>query len=123
VEDVETNLDTTWNGCWRAGRISEGAEAVLRSGAETVERILSESSDRRRRRKGRSRTTGEDGGGRVGGAAGESAAAGGDRERATDIHFQAGRNGVSVRRRIDGLLYDTQVPENIRLLYAAMVSR
>ena len=44
-------------------------------------------------------------------------------ERATDIHFEVYRDGVVVRRRIDGILYDTHVPEKIRLLYPAIVSR
>ncbi|MFC1497280.1 GspE/PulE family protein [Verrucomicrobiota bacterium] len=44
-------------------------------------------------------------------------------DRATDIHFEVNREGVSVRRRIDGVLYDTSVPKNIRLLYPAIVSR
>ena len=45
------------------------------------------------------------------------------RDRATDLHFEMGRDGVTVRRRIDGVLYDTRVPHNIRLLYPAIVSR
>lgn len=44
-------------------------------------------------------------------------------DRATDIHFEAAREGVAVRRRIDGVLYDTHVPKNIKLLYPAIVSR
>ena len=44
-------------------------------------------------------------------------------DRATDIHFEAHRGGVAARRRIDGVLYDTSVPKNIKLLYPAMVSR
>ena len=44
-------------------------------------------------------------------------------DRATDIHFEAYRESVSVRRRIDGILFDTNVPKSIRLLYPAMVSR
>lgn len=42
---------------------------------------------------------------------------------ATDIHFEALRDGVSIRRRIDGILFDTHVPKNIRLLYPAIVTR
>ena len=44
-------------------------------------------------------------------------------DRATDIHFEAHRDGVSIRRRIDGVLYDMSVPRNIRHLYAAIISR
>jgi type II secretory ATPase GspE/PulE/Tfp pilus assembly ATPase PilB-like protein len=44
-------------------------------------------------------------------------------DRATDIHFEVSRAGVSVRRRIDGVLFDTAVPRSLRLLYPAIVSR
>jgi len=44
-------------------------------------------------------------------------------DRATDIHFEVYRDGVTARRRIDGVLYDTHVPKNIKLLYPAIVSR
>jgi type IV pilus assembly protein PilB len=45
------------------------------------------------------------------------------RDRATDIHFEVYRDDVSCRRRIDGILYETSLPRNIRKLYPAMVSR
>jgi general secretion pathway protein E len=44
-------------------------------------------------------------------------------DRATDIHFEMHRDGITVRRRIDGILYDTIMPRNIRVLYPAIVSR
>lgn len=44
-------------------------------------------------------------------------------DRATDIHFEAYRDGISVRRRIDGILYDSKVPRNMNLLYPSIVSR
>jgi general secretion pathway protein E/type IV pilus assembly protein PilB len=44
-------------------------------------------------------------------------------DRATDIHFEVHGDGAIVRRRIDGVLYDTHVPKNIRLLYPAIMSR
>jgi len=43
--------------------------------------------------------------------------------RATDIHFEAGRDQIVTRRRIDGVLYDTQIARDMRLLYPAIVSR
>ncbi|MCE9613175.1 MAG: GspE/PulE family protein [Lentisphaerae bacterium] len=43
--------------------------------------------------------------------------------RATDIHFEVYRDGVILRRRIDGILYDASLHENIRLLYPAIISR
>jgi len=44
-------------------------------------------------------------------------------DRATDIHFENYRNELLLRYRVDGILYDTQVSENIRYLYPAIVSR
>ena len=44
-------------------------------------------------------------------------------DRATDIHFEMYADGVSVRRRIDGVLYDTKVSDNIDVLYSSIVSR
>lgn len=44
-------------------------------------------------------------------------------DRATDLHFEAYRDDVAVRRRIDGVLFPTNVPRNIRVLYPAIVSR
>jgi type II secretory ATPase GspE/PulE/Tfp pilus assembly ATPase PilB-like protein len=43
--------------------------------------------------------------------------------RATDIHIEQYRNRVRVRYRIDGILYDIRVPEQIKFLQSAIVSR
>jgi len=43
--------------------------------------------------------------------------------RATDIHFEVHRGGVVVRRRIDGVLYDTNISSRMRALYPSIVSR
>jgi type IV pilus assembly protein PilB len=45
------------------------------------------------------------------------------KDGATDIHFEAYRDGVGCRRRIDGVLYETNLPRNTRVLYPAIVSR
>lgn len=45
------------------------------------------------------------------------------KDRATDIHFEVHRDGVVVRRRIDGVLYDTRVASRMRALYPSIVSR
>ncbi len=45
------------------------------------------------------------------------------KDRATDIHFEVHRDGVVVRRRIDGILYDTNVASRMRALYPSIVSR
>ena len=44
-------------------------------------------------------------------------------QRATDIHIEPGRDELSIRYRVDGILYDTRVPQDIRYLYSAIVSR
>ncbi|UCD14903.1 MAG: type II/IV secretion system protein [Candidatus Omnitrophota bacterium] len=43
--------------------------------------------------------------------------------RATDIHIEPYRDKVRVRYRIDGILYDINVSEQIKLLHQAIVSR
>jgi len=43
--------------------------------------------------------------------------------RATDIHFEVHRGGVVVRRRIDGVLYDTNISARMSSLYPSIVSR
>ncbi len=45
------------------------------------------------------------------------------KDRATDIHFEMHRGEIVVRRRIDGIMYDTSIPKNMLLLYPAIVSR
>ncbi len=42
---------------------------------------------------------------------------------ATDIHVEPYRNTVRVRNRIDGILYEMRVPEQIKYLHQAIVSR
>ncbi|MBN1869291.1 MAG: Flp pilus assembly complex ATPase component TadA [Candidatus Omnitrophica bacterium] len=44
-------------------------------------------------------------------------------DRATDIHLEHYRDELLLRYRVDGVLYDTQVSENIKYLYPAIVSR
>jgi type II secretory ATPase GspE/PulE/Tfp pilus assembly ATPase PilB-like protein len=44
-------------------------------------------------------------------------------DRATDIHFEVYRDDVTLRRRIDGILYDTPVSRNMAALYPAIISR
>ncbi|MDI6774502.1 MAG: GspE/PulE family protein [Verrucomicrobiota bacterium] len=125
AEDIETNLG------FRVERVlacrADIAKALARYygvGADTVERILSESADRPEISAGEEahdlrRLAGDASVVRLVNQIIQEAID----DRATDIHFEAQRNGVCVRRRIDGILYDTQVPENMRLLYPAIVSR
>ena len=44
-------------------------------------------------------------------------------DRATDIHFEAYRDDIILRRRIDGVLYDTPVSRSMASLYPAIISR
>jgi len=43
--------------------------------------------------------------------------------RTTDIHMEPYRDSVRVRYRIDGVLYDMRVPEQLKYLHPAVVSR
>ncbi len=43
--------------------------------------------------------------------------------RATDVHIEQYRDTVKIRYRIDGLLYDVPMPEQIKYLYQAIISR
>lgn len=45
------------------------------------------------------------------------------RRKATDIHIERGRDSLAVRYRVDGLLADAQLPEEIKHLAPAIVSR
>lgn len=124
-EDIETNLGYRVERVLASSsEISSGLEKYYGVGADTVERILATSS-----------------------GPGESAPAveshdlekmAGDvsvvrlvnqllqdaiRDRATDLHFEVERDGIRARRRIDGILYETSIPPNIRRLYPAIVSR
>jgi type II secretory ATPase GspE/PulE/Tfp pilus assembly ATPase PilB-like protein len=44
-------------------------------------------------------------------------------DRATDVHIELYRDEVMLRYRIDGILYSAEIPENIKYLHAAIVSR
>ncbi|MBF0253002.1 MAG: type II/IV secretion system protein [Candidatus Omnitrophica bacterium] len=43
--------------------------------------------------------------------------------KATDLHFETYREKVIIRARVDGILADLSLPEDIKYLYPAMVSR
>ncbi|MBF0510787.1 MAG: Flp pilus assembly complex ATPase component TadA [Candidatus Omnitrophica bacterium] len=45
------------------------------------------------------------------------------RDSATDIHIEPFGDELRIRYRIDGELYDVQVPENIRFFHEALISR
>jgi type II secretion system protein E len=45
------------------------------------------------------------------------------KERATDIHLEPFKNELRIRFRIDGLLYDINIPETIKYFHLAIISR
>ncbi len=125
VEDIQTNLRCQVERVLAArGEIAEALQRHYGVGAATVERILAESPDRE---SGEVLEESHD----LGQGAEDASVVrlvnqllqDAIADRATDIHFEAHRGGVVIRRRIDGVLHDTSVPRNIRLLYPAIVSR
>lgn len=44
-------------------------------------------------------------------------------DRATDVHLEIFRDDLTLRYRIDGILYDAPVSDNIKYLYPAIISR
>jgi len=45
------------------------------------------------------------------------------RKRATDIHIEPYRDGLALRYRVDGVLYDANVPDEIKNFISAIISR
>lgn len=125
VEDIETSLGVRVERALACRRdIDEALQHYYGVGADTVERILSEQP-------GRETPV----------TSAESLDIGSQTEdasvvrlvnqlmkdaindRATDIHFEMHRDGVVVRRRIDGILYDTLTAGRMRSLYPSIISR
>ncbi len=126
VEDIETSLGVRVERVLACrADIDEALQRYYGVGAETVERILSEQPDRE-----------------AGAASAAESHDIGDpnadasvvslvnqllsdaiRDRATDLHFEMHRDGVIVRRRIDGILYDTLTAGRMRSLYPSIISR
>jgi len=128
IDDLETNLGYRVEICLAtAPDIIEAIRKYYGVGADTIERILAEAPQDDEARKEVSQDKVEDLE-----ASAESASVvnlvnqilqQGINDRATDIHFEHYRNELLLRYRVDGILYDTQVSENIRYLYPAIVSR
>lgn len=127
VDDLETNLGYRVEiALATASDIAEAVRKYYGVGADTIERILAEAP-------------GEDEKGAAVLEKVEDLEAGAEdasvvklvnqilqqaiNDRATDIHFERYRGDLLLRYRVDGILYDTQVSENIRYLYPAIVSR
>ena len=125
VEDIETNLGLRVERVLACRRdIEEALRRHYGVGADTVERILrtdaesgqstfaEESHDLERMAEDASVV-------RLVNQIFQDAIA----SRATDIHLEIGRDEVSVRRRVDGILREPQLPRDLRRLYPAIVSR
>jgi type II secretory ATPase GspE/PulE/Tfp pilus assembly ATPase PilB-like protein len=125
IEDIETNLGFSVERVFACRNdIAEGIKKYYGVGSDTVERILDE--------------LGEPGEIRIEDRSQDLEKMAEDasvvklvnqllqeaiRDRATDIHYEIYSDGVTVRRRIDGVMYDTKVAKNIGVLYPAIVSR
>ena len=125
VEDIETNLGCRVERVLACrGDIVDALHRFYGVGADTVERILSETPEREQRvateeSHDLERQAEDVSVVRLVNQLLQDAI----NDRATDIHFEAHREGISIRRRIDGVLYDMSIPRNIRHLYAAIISR
>ena len=125
VEDIEINRGYRVERVLACGAdIQKALQRYYGVGAETVERILSETQERET---AEVREVSHDL---------EKMAADASvvrlvnqlfqeaiKDRATDIHFEVHRDGVVTRRRIDGVLHDTRIAADMKLLYPAIVSR
>jgi len=129
VDDLETNLGYRVEIALAVSSdISEAIKKYYGVGADTIERILADAPEEE-----------EDSTAQMAQAGVEDLETSADdasvvklvnqilqqaiNDRATDIHFEHYRNELLLRYRVDGILYDTQVSENIRYLYPAIVSR
>ncbi len=125
VEDIEVN-----NGYHvervlaRRSDIDNALSKYYGVGVETVERILADNDDRE---DVKSKDISHD----LSGSADDASVVrlvnqllkDAINDRATDIHFEISRDQVVTRRRIDGILYDTRISDNMRVLYPSIVSR
>jgi len=125
VEDIETNLGFQVERVLaRAADVEHALRACYGIGAATVERILTERPERRE-------VALRDDTVDIARMAEDASVVrlvnqllqDAIEARATDVHFERHRGGVIVRRRIDGILFDTPVPARLDSLYGAMVSR
>ena len=129
VDDLETNFGLRVE---MVLAVSSDIEEMLKKhygvGAETIERILSETDPQQDRTAMETREKVED----LNQSSGADASVvklvnqifqQAIQDRATDIHFERSRDDLILRYRVDGVLYDAQVSENIRYLYPAIVSR
>ncbi len=126
IEDIETAFGVQVDRVLaRARDIAEALQRYYGVGADTVERILAERTVEDERPDTESESLDE-----VSQTMDASVVrlvnqllSDAIRDRATDLHFERHRNGVVVRRRIDGVLYDTPTAQRMQSLYASIISR
>ncbi len=128
AEDIESNLGYSVERVLAPrNEISQALRRYYGVGADTVERILADDPERRRDERAAVQEESHD----LERMAEDASVIKlvnqllqeAIKDRATDIHFEVNRDGVVARRRIDGILYDTSIPRNIRVLFPAIVSR
>ncbi len=125
VDDIQTNLGYHVERVLaRKREIGEALRMHYGVGADTVERILSESGDRaeivaHEESHDLERIAEDASVVKLVNQIMQEAI----NDRATDIHFEAYRDSISLRRRIDGVMYETNVQKNTRMLYPAIISR
>lgn len=127
VDDLETNLG------FRVERVLATSSDILESirsfygvGADTIEKILAEEPKEERAEAERSEKV-ED----LAKMAADASVVKlvnqilqqAINDRATDIHIEKYRDELHLRYRIDGILYDAQVANEIKYLYSAIISR
>ena len=128
IDDLETNLGYRVEiALALASDIADAIKKFYGVGADTIERILSEAPKKKEESEAAVQEKVED---LEAGAQDASVVKLVNQilqqainDRATDIHLEHYRNELLLRYRVDGILYDTQVSENIRYLYPAIVSR
>ncbi|MBI5149202.1 MAG: Flp pilus assembly complex ATPase component TadA [Candidatus Omnitrophica bacterium] len=128
IDDLETNLGYRVETVLAiASDIAEAIRKYYGVGADTIERILAETPQEEKIAEATAKEKVED-------LEKSSDAASvvklvnqilqqAIHDRATDIHFEHFHNDLLLRYRIDGILYDAQVSENMRYLYSAIISR
>ena len=128
LDDLETNLDCRVEKVFAVSQdILEAIRKYYGVGADTIEKILSHKAEDRQQEMQAEEGKIED----LEKMAGDASVVKlvsqilrqAINDRATDIHLEHFRDEVLLRYRVDGILYDTQIAEDIRYLYPAVISR
>ncbi len=129
IDDLETNLNLRVEKVLAlSSDIEEAIHRYYGVGADTIENILSSGDTKERntdvefvRKKDEDLDTGEEDASvvKLVNQILEEAI----KARATDIHFERAKDGLHLRYRVDGLLRDVPVSDDIKYLYPSIVSR